>query len=212
MEVELDSDHDEEAQAQARKIDEYDRSFCGDDQLHGETSTSEATGDYRGERSDPDLCLHPDKLIDLLLQTDLKICDSAKLCSLLQFLGKYLSQKIFVDIKGMRSSKTRTSSNLANLNCEQYLLERPEILVEFLRSLTGKTSSRSNLNPKISASICLIIEDIYALRHQSFVGPFSFANGIVQWTLSGSKAAHNINQWLNLRSGFYSYVEAVLPR
>lgn len=40
--------------------------------------------------------------------------------------------------------------------------------------------------------MCIVIENIEGLRNSKYIGPFSFAEGLVKWNFSGSKAAHTL--------------------
>ena len=40
--------------------------------------------------------------------------------------------------------------------------------------------------------IVMTIEQVLAKRNAKFIGPFSFNQGVVKWSLSGSKISHTI--------------------
>ena len=48
-------------------------------------------------------------------------------------------------------------------------------------------------NTRKSYSMCMLIENIEGIRNSKYVGPFSFAEGLVKWSFSGSKASHALD-------------------
>ena len=74
-------------------------------------------------------------------------------------------------------SAYKDTNNIISSDCDSYLDDRPKVLVEFLRELTGVTSSNAG---RKTYSLCLAIGNIYSLRNLNFIGPNSFSQGLVK--------------------------------
>ena len=73
---------------------------------------------------------------------------------------------------------------------ELYLKKFNSSLVNFLICLTK--DKKSMVNKRLN-HIAMIIEQILATRNAKFIVPLSFSQGLVKWSLSGSKTAHTID-------------------
>ena len=73
---------------------------------------------------------------------------------------------------------------------EKYLDFFPVGLVQFL---THITKDQKNMVNRWSNQLALIIEDVYTTRNFKYVAPLRFSQGLVKWSLIGSKAAHAID-------------------
>ena len=104
-------------------------------------------------------------------------------------LGNYLNMSVFRDSKTMMENGLHKNFYNIQENCNNYLTERNQSLYFFLKALTAEKTNRTTRPYKLA----LIIEQIYAARNNKFVGPLHFSQGVVKWTLSGSKMAHTID-------------------
>ena len=73
---------------------------------------------------------------------------------------------------------------------ELYLKKFNCNLVNFWICLTN--DKKGMVNKRLN-QIAMIIEQILATRNAKFIGPLSFSQGLVKWSLSGSKTAHTID-------------------
>ena len=104
-------------------------------------------------------------------------------------LGNYLNMKIFQNSKSFLDDKTYKKPTLID-DVEKYLDLFPVGLLQFL---THKTKGQKNMVNRRSNQLAMIIEDIYATRNSKYVVPLRFSQGLVKWSLSGSKTAHAID-------------------
>lgn len=72
---------------------------------------------------------------------------------------------------------------LSKVDPNKFILERPEALVQFLLNITNVNLE---CDEKKILPMCLLLEQLMFLRHHNFIGPFSFANSLVKWSLTGS--------------------------
>lgn len=103
-------------------------------------------------------------------------------------LGKALRNTIYNDSKYVHSS-FKNLEDLSNINCRDFLNERPTALISLLCGLTAVDMNDSNK----ALTLCMAVESIYKLRNGNFIGPFSLSNALVKWSLSGSKTAQSID-------------------
>ena len=52
--------------------------------------------------------------------------------------------------------------------------------------------TKLSMNPKKNFNLCFVIEQILSLRNLNYIGPYSFAQSVVTWSLTGSKTAHSL--------------------
>ena len=71
-----------------------------------------------------------------------------------------------------------------------------EIKKHILRScrfVVEVTFNQLKSNARKSYSICMLIEHLEGIRNASYFVLFSFAEGLVKWNVSGSKALHSLD-------------------
>ena len=66
----------------------------------------------------------------------------------------------------------------SNVDCIEYIANRPTVLVEFLKGVTGVKLEKSCSKKKLNG-FALALEHLYFIRNLQFVGPISFAHGIL---------------------------------
>ncbi|XP_038068103.1 uncharacterized protein LOC119737671 [Patiria miniata] len=129
------------------------------------------------------------EILNLIANRKLSQESVTRVCSA---LGNLLSSDILQDSKAVQGSY-KNLENLLDLNCVEYLGERPPALVSFLSSISNVTIDKDQQNAKKTNGLCLVIENIYALRNANFVGPLSFSQGLVKWSINGSKTTHALD-------------------
>ena len=72
-----------------------------------------------------------------------------------------------------------------------YLKDKNQVLVQFLSNAT-MPKAKLLVNPKKNYNLCLVIEQILSLRNLNYIGPCSFAQLVVTWSLTGSKTVHSL--------------------
>ena len=72
------------------------------------------------------------------------------------------------------------------MDTKQFWSQRPKPLTSFITEEV--VIQRKNKE----YCICLDIEQLYFLRHFMLIGSFSYAQRLVKWSFSGSKAAHTL--------------------
>ena len=77
------------------------------------------------------------------------------------------------------------------MNCNDYIETKWEPLVEFFASCTSTDINR-NHKRKIY-SFCLLLKQVERLRKQNYVGHLAFAQSLVKWNFSGSKATYGLD-------------------
>ena len=105
-------------------------------------------------------------------------------------LGQLLNKSVYEDCKSIQISKQYTLFG-ENLDTKQFLSQRPKPLISFITEVTS--DSKKKFDYRKEYRIRLAIEQLYFVRHFVFIGPFSFAQGLVKWSFSGSKAAHALD-------------------
>ena len=89
---------------------------------------------------------------------------------------------------------------------ELYLTKFNYSLVNFLICLTK--DKKGMVNKRLN-HIAIIIEQILATRNAKFIGPLNFRQGLVKWSLSGSKTAHIIDR-VSSASGSITTLRGIL--
>ena len=124
-------------------------------------------------------------VLKLIKENKLNETETIELCCA---LGQLLNKSVYKDCKSVQFSKQYTSFG-ENLDTKQ--LQRPKPLISFITDVTS--DSKKKFDYRKEYRICLAIEQLYFIRHFMFIGPFSFAQGLVKWSFSGSKAAHALD-------------------
>lgn len=129
-----------------------------------------------------------DRVTDLVLSGEYN--ESEMLTKLCGAIGKSLSRTVYKDSQRIHSYQTDLP-NLTKLDCKDYLDKRPPALISFLKELTSICSSDRNSTRLLP--LCIGIEQLYKTRNKLFIGPFSFSNGIIKYSLTGSKTANTLD-------------------
>ena len=127
------------------------------------------------------------KIINMINQDSLSEENVQKLCLA---IGQILSKHVFDDSKTCLSLY-RDLDKLPDLDCKNFLKDRPKSLLTFLTSVSGvdfETCFQKRLN-----ALCLLVEQLYYVRNMNFIGAFSFSQNIVRWSLAGSKTLQTID-------------------
>ena len=129
-----------------------------------------------------------DDIIELLRKGELTDQDMSDLCF---EVGKSLSDVIYKDTKKL-AGKYKDISKSLTVDIKEYLDERPTPVIDLL---SGLTTSRKwkDMTPKKQYPLCLLFEQLYLVRNANFVGPCSFSQGLLKWTVHGSKIAHTLD-------------------
>ena len=106
-------------------------------------------------------------------------------------LGKSLSTTVFNDSKTVVSNY-RDVSLSSCMELDEYLQERPPPIINLLSGLSMSEKIK-NIMPKKKYPFCLLLEQLYAVRNNNFVGPCSFSQGLLKWTIHGSSTSHKID-------------------
>lgn len=80
----------------------------------------------------------------------------------------------------------------AEIDSLTYIKGKSPILVQFLSASTNVDLKKVDESKNKLYRMCIVIENIEGLRNSKYIGPFSFAEGLVKWNFSGSKAAHTL--------------------
>ena len=111
-----------------------------------------------------------------------------KLC---EALGKSVNLDIYRDSINSKHSITNMEKT-AEIDSHTYLMSfyRPS-----MKLLVGMAdiSLNSTTSPKKMHALCLAVEQIHYTRNLTFIGPFSFSNSLVKWSLHGSKSSHALD-------------------
>ena len=126
-------------------------------------------------------------VLKLIKENKLNETETIELC---RTLGQLLNKSVYEDCKSIQISKQYTSFG-ENLDTKQFLSQRPKPLISFITEVTS--DSKKKFDYRKEYHICLDKEQLYFIRHFMFIGPFSFAQGLVKWSFSGSKAAHALD-------------------
>ena len=125
-----------------------------------------------------------EEVTNLLKAGCLKDNEVNELCSA---LGTHFSALIFEDSENI-SKKYRDINASTNVECSDFLKERPKSLLSFLNGIM--TKDVGDCTQKKVYALCLLIEQLYVVRNSNFIGPFSFSQGLFKWTIHGSKISH----------------------
>lgn len=106
---------------------------------------------------------------------------------ILSEVGKFICDDITNDTKEFSSYKNL--DQLSELNVKDFLTSRPNSLVTFLRCCTNIPHTLDNASSKKQYSLCLLIEQLYFVRNNNYIGSFSFSQSLIQWCLHGSKTS-----------------------
>jgi hypothetical protein len=117
--------------------------------------------------------------------------ESVELEELCSAIGKSLQLMIFKDSQTLHK-QYNDLEELSNLDCVDFLRERPKAITAFLREMTNTVRGSQTSTEKL-LPLCIAIEQIYKTRNKVFIGPFSLRNGIVKLSLTGSKTAHALD-------------------
>ena len=171
------------SQPQMTLSDDEETPSSDDDEITaGVSSGGSKTLDEDGSKKVADI-------IKLLKEGKIKGDDLSDLCL---ELGKSLSVTVFNDSKAV-TNENKDISRLCNFDdLEQYLQERPPPVINLLSGLS-MSQRVSNITPKKMYPFCLLLEQLYAVRNTRFIGPCSFSQGLLKWTIHGSRAAHDID-------------------
>ena len=93
-------------------------------------------------------------------------------------LGQLLNKSVYEDYKSIQISKQYTSFG-ENLDTKKFLSHQPDPLISFTTEVTSGSKKKFIYRKKYR--ICLVIEQLYFIRHFMFIGPFSFAQGLVKY-------------------------------
>lgn len=115
--------------------------------------------------------------------------DMEKLC---EALGTYLNDIITKDMKLL--SQYKDVNIVTHLNPKDFLLQRPILLILLLSNLVGvDVFSKFTFSSRKISGMCVLLEHIYSLRNQNFIGIFAFSLSLLKWSLTGSKLSHSID-------------------
>lgn len=121
-------------------------------------------------------------------------------------IGTTLNEVVYNETKTVLPMY-RDINILSKLNEIDFLQDRPGALLSFLSGLTNVPVERAEqlkMTPqekKKLLHLCLLIEQIYFVRSHNFIGPFSFSNQLVKWSLTGSKSAVKLDGATTASSG-----------
>ena len=137
------------------------------------------------------------------LVNDVKSLKPNELASLMREVGRSLQGTINQDIEVLKSSY-KDLDFLNNINIENWLQHRSEVLVGFLEGLAGAGSDRY--------ALAKAVESAYHARNQKNILPLAFSENVVAYSVTNSKLASNmhgvgggggyesVRQWLNNRA------------
>ena len=119
---------------------------------------------------------------------NISLFEREKLC---EALGKSVNLDIYRDSINSKHSNTNMEKT-AEIDSHTYLMSfyRPS-----MKLLVGMAdiSLNSTTSPKKMHALCLAVEQIHYTRNLTFIGPFSFSNSLVKWSLHGSKSSHALD-------------------
>ena len=104
-------------------------------------------------------------------------------------IGKSLNKNIYNETCDLQG-EYKNVEKLISSECETFMANRPNALVEFLQELTCVSSFNDS---RKTYSLCLALE--YSVRNLNFIGSYSFFQGLTKWIFSGSK----VPGWSNVR-------------
>ena len=133
-----------------------------------------------------------DLVKNVVLHIKNKKLSQGQLNILADALGESISDKIFeetVHLRGAYKDLEKTSK----LNSYTYLKQKPPVLIRFLCTVTTFNINQFGNNTRKSCFICILIEHLEGIRNATYIGPFSFAGGLVKWNFSRSKASHSLD-------------------
>ena len=106
--------------------------------------------------------------------------------------GESISDKIFTEtvcLRGVYKDLAKTST----LNSFAYLKQNLPVLIRLLCAATIFNINQLESNTRKSYSICMLIKHLERIRNATYIGPFSFAKGLVKWNFSGFKASQSLD-------------------
>ncbi|XP_053374886.1 uncharacterized protein LOC123530450 [Mercenaria mercenaria] len=113
--------------------------------------------------------------------------DSNELGDIAEAIGKRISSDIEED-SVFSSVDYRDPGNLSNFKITQWLNDRNDVLVRFVKSAAGNGN-----NPKKEVCIVTAVDSIYKARRLTHVAPLQFCKNLVNYYLSGSKVVAQLN-------------------
>jgi hypothetical protein len=108
-------------------------------------------------------------------------------------IGKFLANDVYEDSKRVHLEASKLESLCTFMECNKFLKERPTPLLNFLLGLTGIDDIDNKYNISKLLPLSVGVEQIYKARNKNFIGPLSFGNGVVKWSMCGSKTAHALD-------------------
>jgi ribosomal protein L40E len=119
----------------------------------------------------------------LVVQQDLR--------KLAHAIGCSLSGEIFQDSKVLHLVYSNLET-LHSLKCKDFLNMRPAPLIDFILGAASVSIDNPHDESKL-LGLCTAVEGIYKARNGMFVGPLAFGNGVIKWSMCGSKTAHSLD-------------------
>ena len=140
--------------------------------------------------------------IECIISANTKSHTKTSLDGLLHVIGNGIREDILEDIDTIRKVYN-DPERLMNIDTVEYIKMRDRNLVSFLLGVAG--IDLDNMSEKVSFIFACTIEQIYYLRHQNIVLPYSFMSNLIQFYTSGSKTVPVFNGKLS-PSGSYPTV------
>ena len=139
-----------------------------------------------------------------LSKKNVEYVDKTKLGNLLNIISStFIEEHIKSD--GLQiSSLHKSTSYLSNLNSTRFLLERNQLLLEFINGAI-KFDYKSQDNSVLLYSLAMTVEMIYYLRNNNLILPHCFMANLVQSFIAGSKTVSVINGKVSPSASYTSY-------
>ncbi|CAC5421710.1 unnamed protein product [Mytilus coruscus] len=119
--------------------------------------------------------------------------DMEKLC---EALGTYFTDIITKYMK-LFSQQYKDVNIVTHLSPKDFLIQRPMLLILLLSNLVGvERFSKFTFSFRKISGMCVLLEHIYSLRNQNFIGIFAFILSYLKLRLTGSKLSHSIDNFL----------------
>lgn len=118
--------------------------------------------------------------------------DETDLCGIASALGESLKAEVYKDSLNIQKN-VKEIDTLSLLNVKDFVSERPCVLTEFLKGITGVNVFDDKVLLKKAVSMCVLYEQLYYVRNGRFVGPFTFSHTLVKWAIAGSKTIASLD-------------------
>ncbi|KAJ8017459.1 hypothetical protein HOLleu_45119 [Holothuria leucospilota] len=128
----------------------------------------------------------------------IKCLSESELCEVAKFLGETQASNIRSDTHSL-SKMYHNLDYISNLNIEDWLRERNQVLVNFVK---GTSKLTDPLDTKTQYCLAKSVEQVYGLQSTKHVFPLSFSENAVTYSVVNSKLAANMGG-LSAPSGSY---------